>query len=73
MRTYDMPRNRFDKIEYWLDEQEPSLTGWYINSYDKLGEPPFDSVGPYETKTAALRIWHETTPGKKEPSDVGQD
>lgn len=70
-----MRMTKVDKIEFWLDEQDPSQTGWYINSYDKVGDPPFDSVGPYETKTEALRIWHDypINPKGKETSDAGQD
>lgn len=69
----DPPRHRMDKIEFWLDEEEPTMTGWYINSYDRMGDPPFDSVGPYETKTEALRIWHAypNNPKSEEPSDAG--
>jgi hypothetical protein len=68
-----------DKIEFYMDEETPLLTGWYINSYDKLGEPPYDCVGPYETKTEALRVWRDTTPHRKtdnpetEPSDAGHE
>lgn len=58
-----------DKIEFNLDEENSLLTGWYINTYTKLGEPPTDSVGPYETKTEALRMWRDTSPkGAKEPN-----
>ena len=58
-----------DKIEFYMDEENSLLTGWYINSYDKLGEAPYDSVGPYETKTEALRMWRDTSPkGAKEPN-----
>jgi hypothetical protein len=65
-----------DKIEYYeneYDEDSPRKTGWYINTYDKLGELPIESVGPYLTKTAALRVWRETTPDKREPSNAGHE
>jgi hypothetical protein len=65
--------SNMDKIEFWLDEKDPAKTGWYINTYDKLGHDPIDTVGPYETKTAALRVWRSTTPDKREPSDAGHE
>lgn len=68
----DPPRVKMDKIEFLLDEEDQSKTGWYINTYAKIGDLPTDSVGPYETKTEALRMWRETTgPNTKEPSDAG--
>jgi hypothetical protein len=66
------------KIEFVEFEENPDRTGWYLVEYGKLGEEPTDSVGPYETKTAALRMWRDTTPGmknekEKEPSDAGHN
>lgn len=58
-----------DKIEFWEDPETPENTGWYINSYgtqkDMREQSPEDSVGPYETKTQALRVWRDTTPDRK--------
>lgn len=67
--------NTMDKIEYYENEHDEDArkTGWYINTYDKLNERPIDSVGPYATKTEALRMWRDTTPGQKEPFDAGQN
>ena len=62
------------KIEYFEDTEDPRNTGWWICDYDKIGdEAPYDSVGPYLTKTEALRVWRDTTPDSKskEPSDAG--
>lgn len=60
------------KIEYYEnehDEDNPRKTGWYINDYRALGEKPYDSVGPYQTKTEALRSWRDGSPkNMKEPS-----
>jgi hypothetical protein len=53
------------KIEYWEDPETPDNTGWYINSYgtlkDMAEQSPEDSVGPYDTKTQAIRMLRETT------------
>lgn len=65
----DLHKRKMDKIEFWLDEQDPRQTGWYINSYDDLAHPPTHVVGPFETKTAALRMWHENP---EEVNDAGQ-
>jgi hypothetical protein len=61
------------KIEFVEFEEKPDLTGWYLVEYDKLGGGPTDSVGPYETKTAALRMWRDRKPEPKELSDAGHD
>lgn len=55
----DLSRGRMDKIEFQEDADDPAKTGWYINSYDDLSKPPVTSVGPYETKTHAFRMWGE--------------
>ena len=68
------------KIEYYENEYGENNTresGWYINDYHDIGKAPYHSVGPFETKTAALRHWRDTEPNKishsvsKEPSDAG--
>jgi hypothetical protein len=61
------------KIEFFEFEENPDRTGWYLVEYDKLGETPTDSVGPYDTKTAALRMWRDHKPEPKELSDAGHD
>ena len=64
----------FDKIEFFVDELHPEATGWYICVYDRFDGPMVDSVGPYETRGQALRMWHDD-PLKptKEPSDARQE
>jgi hypothetical protein len=75
--------SNMDRIEYWEDPETPDNTGWYINSYDDAksmaNKSPYDSVGPYDTKTEALRVWRDTTPHRKtddpekEPPYVGHE
>jgi hypothetical protein len=67
------------KIEFFEFEENPDHTGWYLVEYDKLGEAPTDFVGPYDTKTAALRMWRDHKPepsfdkNSGELSDAGHD
>lgn len=53
-----LTKTHMSKIEYWMDADDDNKSGWYINEYVRLDEPPVESVGPYETKTQALRMWH---------------
>jgi hypothetical protein len=68
------------KIDYVECETDPDQTGWYINDYKDIQalnmQTPIDAVGPFATKTAALRMLAKTPEPeapKRKPYDPAHD
>jgi hypothetical protein len=56
------------KIEYVENETDPSLSGWWILDFEKLGDEPYGRTGPFATRLRALEIWRDSTPDRKTDS-----
>jgi hypothetical protein len=54
-----MRKKAYERVQYYEDPDEPTLTGWYIVYYNPDGTS-YDSVGAYESEEEAKRIQKET-------------